>query len=65
MFEYDEVWDKMQETKLRQKEAKEADSKERKVRGLVVLVICRWVVLTLTYSQNTSAVCLIQLLRDD
>ncbi|TBU35887.1 coiled-coil domain-containing protein 55-domain containing protein [Dichomitus squalens] len=30
VFEYDEVWDKMQEAKLRQKEAKEADSKERK-----------------------------------
>ena len=65
VFEYDEVWDKMQETKLRQKEAKEADSKERKVRGLVVLVIRRWVVLTLTYSQNTSADCLIQLLHGD
>lgn len=32
VFEYDEVWDKMQEAKLRQKEEKEADSKERKVR---------------------------------
>jgi len=31
VFEYDEVWDKMQEVKQRQKEAKEADSKERKV----------------------------------
>ena len=31
VFEYDEVWDKMQETKLKQKEAKEADAKERKV----------------------------------
>ena len=31
VFEYDEVWDKMQETKLRQKLAKEADAKERKV----------------------------------
>ncbi|PIL24074.1 hypothetical protein GSI_13825 [Ganoderma sinense ZZ0214-1] len=30
VFEYDEVWDKMQETKLKQKEAKEADAKERK-----------------------------------
>ncbi|KAJ3489088.1 hypothetical protein NLI96_g2391 [Meripilus lineatus] len=30
VFEYDEVWDKMQEAKQRQKEAKEADSKERK-----------------------------------
>jgi coiled-coil domain-containing protein 55 len=33
VFEYDEVWDKMQEAKLRQKMAKEADSKERKVRS--------------------------------
>lgn len=32
VYEYDEVWDKMQEAKLRQKEAKEADSKLRKVR---------------------------------
>jgi coiled-coil domain-containing protein 55 len=31
VYEYDEVWDKMQEAKLRQKEAKEADAKERKV----------------------------------
>ncbi|CAL1704459.1 unnamed protein product [Somion occarium] len=30
LFEYDEVWDKMQEVKQRQKEAKEIDSKERK-----------------------------------
>ena len=34
VFEYDEVWDKMQEAKLRQKEVKEAESKERKVRML-------------------------------
>ena len=32
VFEYDEVWDKMQEAKAKQKEQKEADSKERKVR---------------------------------
>lgn len=31
VYEYDEVWDKMQEAKLRQKEAKEVDSKLRKV----------------------------------
>ncbi|KAH9952228.1 coiled-coil domain-containing protein 55-domain containing protein [Amylocystis lapponica] len=30
VFEYDEVWDKMQLAKQRQKEAKEVDSKERK-----------------------------------
>ncbi|KAF7793135.1 hypothetical protein EIP86_004244 [Pleurotus ostreatoroseus] len=30
VFEYDEVWDKMQEAKAKQKEQKEADSKERK-----------------------------------
>ncbi len=32
VFEYDEVWDKMQDAKQRQKEAKEVDAKERKVR---------------------------------
>lgn len=32
VYEYDEVWDKMQEAKLRQKEAKELESKDRKVR---------------------------------
>lgn len=31
VFEYDEIYDKMQEAKLKQKEAKEADAKERKV----------------------------------
>ncbi|KAH9926199.1 coiled-coil domain-containing protein 55-domain containing protein [Fomitopsis serialis] len=30
VFEYDAVWDKMQEVKMKQKEAKEVDSKERK-----------------------------------
>ncbi|KAJ7452380.1 coiled-coil domain-containing protein 55-domain containing protein [Mycena galericulata] len=30
VYEYDEVWDKMQESKLRQKEAKELASKDRK-----------------------------------
>ena len=34
VFEYDEVWDKMQKAKLKQKEAKEAESKERKVSTL-------------------------------
>lgn len=32
VYEYDEVWDKMQESKQRQKEAKEIASKDRKVR---------------------------------
>lgn len=32
VYEYDEVWDKMQEAKLKQKEKKEIESKERKVR---------------------------------
>lgn len=31
VFEYDEVWDKMQEAKQRQKVVKEVDAKERKV----------------------------------
>lgn len=34
VFEYDEVWDKMQEAKQRQKEAKEVEAKERKVSRL-------------------------------
>jgi coiled-coil domain-containing protein 55 len=32
VYEYDEVWDKMQEAKQKAKEAKEADTKLRKVR---------------------------------
>lgn len=31
VFEYDEVWDRMQEAKIRQQAAKEADSSVRKV----------------------------------
>lgn len=31
VYEYDEVWDAMQLSKQRQKDAKEADAKERKV----------------------------------
>lgn len=31
VYEYDEVWDKMQEAKLKAKMAKESESKERKV----------------------------------
>lgn len=31
VYEYDEVYDKMQEAKLRQKEIKDMDTKERKV----------------------------------
>lgn len=34
VYEYDEVWDKMQEAKQRQKEAKEVEAKVRKVRSL-------------------------------
>lgn len=37
VYEYDEVWDKMQEAKQKQKEAKEVDSQERKVRSLLLL----------------------------
>lgn len=43
VFEYDEVWDKMQEAKVRQKEQKEVDAKERKVR--------RWYICSLLCSQ--------------
>lgn len=31
VFQYDEIWDKMQEVKQKQKQAKEVDTKERKV----------------------------------
>ena len=36
VFEYDEVWDKMQEAKQRQKEVKEIESRERKVSNALV-----------------------------
>ena len=46
VYEYDEVWDKMQEAKLRQKEKKEVESKERKVSPLhtssCLIVILNW-----------------------
>lgn len=32
VYQYDEVWEKMQDVKLKQKEAKEADAKLRKAR---------------------------------
>ncbi|KAF8654141.1 hypothetical protein AX16_003671 [Volvariella volvacea WC 439] len=44
VYEYDEVWDKMQEAKLRQKEAKELDSKLRKpkyIEGLLASAATR------------------------
>ena len=31
VYQYDEIWDRMQEVKQRQKEAKEVDAKQRKV----------------------------------
>ena len=34
VYEYDEVWDSMQDAKARQKESKEQESRERKVRHL-------------------------------
>jgi coiled-coil domain-containing protein 55 len=36
VYQYDEVWDKMQEVKSRQKEMKEADSRERKVFRIIL-----------------------------
>lgn len=36
VFEYDEVWDKMQEAKARQKVVKEVDTTERKVRPRIL-----------------------------
>ncbi|KAF5365731.1 hypothetical protein D9758_003294 [Tetrapyrgos nigripes] len=44
VYEYDEVWDKMQEAKQRQKEAKELDAKERKpkyIHGLLASAATR------------------------
>ncbi|EKM55588.1 uncharacterized protein PHACADRAFT_256315 [Phanerochaete carnosa HHB-10118-sp] len=44
VFEYDEVWDKMQEAKLRQKEVKEVETKERKpkyIEGLLASAATR------------------------
>lgn len=64
VFEYDEVWDKMQESKLRQKETKEVDARERKVRWTGLVIRLR-AVLTLGHSQNILADCSIQLLPDD
>lgn len=37
VFEYDEVWDKMQEAKLRQQASKDADASLRKVASLPYL----------------------------
>ncbi|KAK7019351.1 nuclear speckle splicing regulatory protein 1 [Favolaschia claudopus] len=38
VYEYDEVWDKMQESKLRQKEAKESEAKDRKPKYIAGLL---------------------------
>jgi coiled-coil domain-containing protein 55 len=40
VYEYDEVWDRMQEAKQRQKELKETDARERKVRQHTSLIDC-------------------------
>jgi hypothetical protein len=37
VYEYDEVWDRMQVAKQKQKEAKQVEALERKVRTLTVL----------------------------
>lgn len=39
VYQYDEVWENIQESRLRQKEAKEVESKERKVCSLDTLNI--------------------------
>ncbi|KAH7926314.1 hypothetical protein BV22DRAFT_1009366 [Leucogyrophana mollusca] len=44
VYQYDEVWDRMQEVKLRQKEAKEVDAKQRKpkyIEGLLTSAATR------------------------
>lgn len=53
VYEYDEVWDKIQAAKARQKEMKEADSQERKVRAPTALSIL--ISLRHHYSLNISA----------
>ena len=40
VYQYDEVWDKMQTAKQKVKEAKTAESKERKVRPPHPLCLC-------------------------
>ena len=37
VYQYDEVWDSIQDSKARQKEMKERESKERKVRHLHIV----------------------------
>jgi len=56
VFEYDEVWDKMQEAKARQKERQEVDSKERKVRRSIISFYTG-TPNEYTNSLNTSPVC--------
>jgi coiled-coil domain-containing protein 55 len=54
VFEYDEVWDKMQEAKAKQKLSKEAESKERKV--MFSAIVDRMQFLIDLLSLNTLAV---------
>ena len=42
VFEYDEVWDKMQEAKLRQQASKEADASLRKVASVPFVCPAYW-----------------------
>jgi len=63
VYQYDEVWDRMQEVKVKQKEAKEVDAKQRKVR--VYSVVPPGTSLpTMSYSPNTSKAYSLQLLHD-
>lgn len=39
VFEYDEVWDKMQEAKQRQQASKEADANLRKVASVAIFIL--------------------------
>ena len=57
VFEYDEVWDRMQEVRQRQKEAKEHDALERKVRAFIGLLRRVSFPQPTGYSLNTFTVC--------
>jgi coiled-coil domain-containing protein 55 len=57
VYQYDEVWDKMQESKLRQKEAKDADSKQRKVSFNPFSTFLYRRLIQVTYSPNISPDC--------
>lgn len=62
VYEYDEVWDKMQQAKLQAKEAKEAESKDKNV---CICIITIEIILTIGFSPNTFTDCSVQLLHEN